>query len=59
VHVSCIGFAGYARMRSNTEMGLQSPQKSSLLQAGSDFSAETLAQGFESFSEAAQQLQAY
>jgi PAS domain S-box-containing protein len=59
VHVSCIGFAGYTRMRSNTEMGLQSPQKSSLLQAGSDFSAETLAQGFESFSEAAQQLQAY
>ena len=40
-------------------MGLQSPQKFSLLQAGSDFSAETLAQGFESFSEAAQQLQAY
>ncbi|MDP7630793.1 MAG: ATP-binding protein [SAR324 cluster bacterium] len=40
-------------------MGLPSPPKSPLPQAGPDFSAEALAQGFESFSEAAQQLQVY
>ena len=40
-------------------MGVKAPPTSPLPQAVPDFSAEALAQGFASFSEAAQQLQAY